>query len=102
MVYEIKQDLRQKACLVVQGCKVDPRGLSTRATVVKGVSVRLLNIISHTDNLTMLAGNIGNVFIQARTKEKCYTVCGGEFGDKEGWIAIVLQALYGLTTSANC
>ena len=101
MIYEVKQDLRHKARFVVQGNKVDPQGLSTRATVVKGISVRLLDLIAHRDNLETLAGNIGNAFIQARTKEKCYTVCGEEFGKKKGWIAIVIQALYGLTTSAN-
>ena len=101
MVYEVKNDLRRKARLVVQGFKVDPGKLSTRATVVKGVSVRLLDLIAHRDNLTVLAGDIGNAFIQARTKEKCYTVCGPEFGAREGSIAIIVRALYGLTTSAE-
>ena len=39
LVYDIKSDLHYKACLVVQGHRVDPNGLSTRATVVKGILV---------------------------------------------------------------
>ena len=83
------------------GNLVDPRGLSTRATVVKGISVRLLSVIAHRDGLIELCGDIGNAFIQATTKEKVYTRCGPAFGDKEGCIALIVRALYGLTTSAQ-
>lgn len=101
LVFEVKQDLRQKMRLVIMGNLVDPRGLSTRATVVKGISVRLLSVIAHRDGLTELCGDIGNAFIQATTNEKVYTRCGPAFGDKEGCIALIVQALYGLTTSAE-
>ena len=100
-VYDIKPDLRYKARLVCDGSRVDPRGLSTRATVVKGISVRLLDIIADSQNLDVLCGDIGNAFIQANTKEKIYTRCGSEFGDRAGAIAIITRALYGLTTSAE-
>lgn len=76
-------------------------GLSTRATVVKGISVRLLDIVADAQNLDVLVGDIGNAFIQAKTKEKIYTRCGSEFGDRAGCIAIIMRALYGLTTSAE-
>ena len=46
LVYDIKDDLPYKARLVCDGSRVDPKGLSTRATVVKGVSVRLLDLIA--------------------------------------------------------
>lgn len=101
LVFEVKQDLRQKMRLVIMGNLVDPRGLSTRATVVKGISVRLLSVIAHRDGLKELCGDIGNAFIQAHTSEKVYTRCGPAFGDKEGCIALIIRALYGLTTSAE-
>ena len=100
LVFELKQDFRRKARLVIQGFKVDPRDLSTRSTVVKGVSVRLLDVIAHRDNLKTLCGDIGNAFIQAKTLEKVYTICGPEFGEYHKCIAIIKRALYGLTTSA--
>ena len=101
LVFEVKQDLRRKMRLVILGNKVDSCGLSTRATVVKGISVRLLSIIAHRDNLKELCGDIGNAFIQAKTNEKIYTRCGSAFGSREGCIAIIVRALYGLTTSAE-
>ena len=100
-VYDLKPDLRYKARLVCDGSMVDPRGLSTRATVVKGISVRLLDIIADSQNLKVMTGDIGNAFIQANTNEKIFTKCGTEFGDHAGSIAIIVRALYGLTTSAE-
>ena len=46
LVYDIKNDLTYKARLVCNGSQVDPRGLSTRATVVKSISVRILDLIA--------------------------------------------------------
>jgi len=100
-VYEIKCDLRHKARLVCNGAQVDPRGLATRATVVKGISVRLLDLIADAQDLQVVCGDIGNAFIQAYTNEKIYTRVGSEFGDRAGSIALIVRALYGLTTSAE-
>jgi hypothetical protein len=75
---------------------IDPRGVSSRLTVMKGVSVRLLDLIAHRDGLKTLCGNIGNAFITADCLEKVYAVAGPEFGDREDSIAILINALYGL------
>ena len=99
-VFEIKQDLRHKARLVIKGFRVNPRELSTRSTVVKNISVRLLDVIAHRDGLRILTGDIGNAFIQAKTKEKVFTRCGDEWGKYAGQVAVIEKALYGLTTSA--
>ena len=61
-VYDIKSDLRYKARLVCNGNLVDPRGLSTQATVVKTISVRLLDVIASSQELRVLCGDIGNAF----------------------------------------
>ena len=102
LIFELKQDLRRKARLVIQGFKVNPRNLMTKASMVKGISVRLLDVIAHCDNLKILCGDIGNAFLQAPTKEKVYTTCNGpEWGEYRGMVAIIQKALYGLTTSAH-
>jgi hypothetical protein len=100
-VYEVKNDLRQKSRLVCDGSRVEARGLSTRATVVKGISVRLLDLIAESQQLKVLCGDIGNAFIQAKTNERVYTRVGNEFGEHAGKIALIVRALYGLTTSAE-
>ena len=89
-MYDIKPDLTYKARLVCDGSRVDPRGLSTRATVVKGISVRLLDLIADSQNLQVLCGDIGNAFIQANTKEKIYTRCDPEFDEHQHSIAIIV------------
>ena len=100
-VYDIKSDLRYKARLVCNGNQVDPRGMSTRATVVKTISVRLLDLIASAQDLKVLCSDIGNAFIQATTNEKIYTRLGNEFGSRATCIALIVKALYGLTTSAE-
>ena len=47
MIYEVKPDGRRKARLIAGGHLVDPCSISTRSTVVKGVSVHLLDVIAH-------------------------------------------------------
>ena len=101
MVYDVKPDLTYKSRLVCDGSRVDPRGLSTRSTIVKGVSVHLPEIIVDSHNLEVMTGDIGNDFIQAHTKDKIYIKCGPEFGDSARSIAIIVRALYGLTTSTE-
>ena len=101
LVYDIKPDLQYKDRLVCDGSRVDPKGLPTRATVVKGLSVRLLDLVADAQSLKVLCGDIGNAFIQAHTKENIFTRCGAEFGPRANSIAIIVRALYGLTTSAE-
>ena len=98
-VYDIKNCLTYKARLVAGGHMVDSRGLSTRATVVKTISVRLLDLIASAQKLIVLCGDIGNAFIQATTNEKIYTRAGNEFGNRAGSMMLIVKALYGLTTS---
>ena len=76
MIYEVKQDGCRKAHLVVGGHLVDPCGIGTCSTVVKGVSVRLLDVIAHHDNLKVLCGDVGNAFVTAPCLEKVYTRAG--------------------------
>ena len=64
MIFEVKQDGRRKARLVAGGHLVDPKGISSRSTVVKGTSVRLINLIAHRENLQILCGDIGNALSQ--------------------------------------
>ena len=101
LIFEVKADLTCKARLVIISNIVDPCGLSTWATVVKGIYVRLLSIIAHIDKLTELCGDIGNAFVQPDANEKIYNRCGPEFGSREGNVALIVRALYGLCTSAE-
>ncbi|CAJ1970505.1 unnamed protein product [Cylindrotheca closterium] len=69
MIFEAMQDGRRKVRLVCGGHLVDPRGISTRSTVVKGVSVHLLDMIANHYGLTIVHGDVGNAFITANCLE---------------------------------
>ena len=63
--------------------------------------MRLLDVIADSQGLQVMCGDIGNTFIQANTKEKVYMRVGKEFGKHAGKIALIIKALYGLTTSVE-
>ena len=58
-------------------------------------------MIADSQGLKVLCGDKGNTFIQATTNENIFTRLGNEFGHRTGTIAIIVKALYGLTTSAE-
>ncbi len=75
-------------------------GINSRSTVVKGISVRLHDLIAHRNKLPVLCGDIGNAFITAECMEKIFTHAGPEFGELEGSVLIFKKALYGLRPSS--
>ncbi len=103
MIFDIKPDLRCKARLVAGGHMIDARGHTSYSSVVRLDSIRLLNVIAKAQGLEVLAGDVGNAYLNAETKEKVYTICGPEFGPElEGRIAIITKSLYGLKSSGAC
>ena len=50
-------------------------------------------------NLEAWGADIGNAFLEAKTKEKLYIVAGPEFEELEGHILVIYKALYGLKSS---
>ena len=102
MIFDVKHDLRRKARLVIGGHMVDATGQPIYSSAVQLASVRLLNVIAKAHGLKCIAGDVGNAYLNAYTKEKVYVICGPEFGPElEGRIAIVQKGLCGLKTSAN-
>ena len=101
MVFDVKSDGRYKARLVAGGHLVDTRGIYSHSSVVKSISIRLLDVIAHKQGLTMLCGDIGNAFVTAPNLEKVYTRAGPEFGELEGLYMYVRKALYGLRSASR-
>jgi hypothetical protein len=65
-------------------------------------SVWLLNVVTRPKAWNVLAGDVGNVYLNAKTKEKIFTKCDLEFGPvMVNWIAIVQTGLYDLKSSGN-
>ena len=68
MVFDVKQYLQRKCCLVSGGHLLDIMDIQVYSSTVKSISVQLLHVISHTANLKQLCGDIGNAFPNAYTK----------------------------------
>jgi Reverse transcriptase (RNA-dependent DNA polymerase) len=95
----VKQGLRRKARLVAGGHLVDATEYDIYSWTVKSKTVNLLHVITHKQKLKQLCGDVGNAYTNAFTEEKSCAIAGPEFGDKEGCVAIIKKALYGLKTS---
>ena len=79
MIFEVKQDARRKARLVAGGHLVDPKGISFRSTVIKGISVRLpvgfdhssrqfTNLVRRHRKRLYYSGLLGKDLFQGRTR----------------------------------
>ena len=99
IIFDVKADtLRSKARLVAGGHLIDPLDHQVCSSTVKGISVRILHVIAHSQNLKALCGDISNAFVTATTPEQVYCIAGPEFGQKQGMTVIIKKALYGLAT----
>ena len=74
-MYDVKPDLRYKTRLECDGSVVNPRGLYTRAAVVKSISIRILDLIAGSQDIKVMMVDIINVFIHASTRENIFTKC---------------------------
>eukprot|EP00957_Ditylum_brightwellii_P078966 6005207-Ditylum_brightwellii.AAC.1 len=69
------------------------------SSTVKGISVKLLHAIAHSETLDVLCGDIGNAYVNIYTTEKVYAKAGLEFEEKNvGKIIVIQKLLYGLAT----
>ena len=73
----------------------------TYSGVVDHENVRITLLLAEHNDLELMAADIGNAYLHAKTLEKVYIIAGPEFGPElEGRVMLVIKFLYGLTTSA--
>ncbi len=107
MIFDIKQDGRRKARLVIGGHVLDSENMDTYASVMKAISARLLMVIASNNNYEVMVGDIKNAYLYADCDIKVCTRVGPEFVEAgykelpEGSLARVGRALYGLPTSGR-
>jgi hypothetical protein len=51
------------------------------------------------NNLKVMAADIGNPYLHAKTNEKLYTILSEEYGSLAGKVLIIDKGLYGLRSS---
>lgn len=99
IVYDIKHDGRHKSRFVGRGDLTPVPVESVYSGVVSLRGVRLVTFIAELNGLDLWATDIGNAYLEAKTKEKVYIVAGPEFGEREGCNLVIYKALYGLRAS---
>ena len=95
-IYAIKHDGRHKARLVAGGhlTKVPHDSIYSGVVSLKGI--RIVIFLGQLNNLNIFSTDIGNAYLEAKTKEKVYIIAGSEFGPLEGHTLVMNKALYGL------
>ena len=79
----------------------DPPNEGIFSGVVSMKTVRICFAIAKLNGLDICAGDIENVYLYGKTKEKVYIIAGPEFGEKLlGKKPLIDKALYGLKSSS--
>ena len=99
LIFAVKHDGRHKARLVAGGHLTPDPIQSIYSGVVSIRSLRLVIFLAKLNNLEVWRADIGNAYVEAKTKEKLYIVAGPEFDGLEGHILVIYKALYGLKSS---
>jgi len=101
VIWDVKlgENFRRKARLVAGGHTTTTPTSLTYSSVVSRESVWLALTIAALNGLDILACGIQNAYLTAKCRERIYTIAGPEFGNEEGTLFIVKQALYGLKSS---
>ncbi len=100
MGFDVKVDLTRKAHFVAGGHWTDPPSQITFSTVVSRDSIRIAFLIAALNDIDILLPDIGNAYLNAKTKEKVHTTAGSEFRPHRiGQTVIIVRALYGLKSS---
>lgn len=101
-VFDCKFDLRRKARFVLNGDRTDdiPHE-EIFSGVIGSEAVRLGFLVAEIRGLECCVADIGNAFLNGKTREKLYIIAGHEFGPElEGQRLLVDKSCYGLKTSA--
>ena len=101
-VFDVKHDRRHKARLVASSHLTEVPVLSVYLGVVSLCRIRLALFLAELNGLESWSTNIRNAYLEAKTKEKVYTITRKEFGDLEGHTLLINMELYGLHSSGLC
>jgi hypothetical protein len=99
MVFAVKHDGRRKARCVARGDRTPDIRESSYSGVVALRSLIIVIMLGELNGLKHMAGDVGNAYLEAETREKVYIIAGPEFGEDEGCTMVIFKALYGLHTS---
>ena len=77
---------------------IDP-GEDAYSGVVAPEAIRLGMFAAIHNSLKVIAADIGNAYLHAKTNEKLYTILGDDYGELSGKVLVFNKGLYGLRSS---
>ena len=83
LVFDVKHALKRKARMVAGGHMIKATHEDSFSSVVSLKGMRFCIFIAELNALEILAGDIGNTYLEALTNEKIYYIAGSEFGELE-------------------
>ena len=101
-IFNVKHDRRHKARLVARGHLTNVPLTSVYSRVVLLCGIRLLLLLVELNGLNPWSTNIGNAYLEAKTKEKVFIIARKEFSSLEGYILVMSKALCRLCSSRLC
>ena len=75
-VFDVKYDGRRKARLVAGGHLTSPDTSEIHSVVVSIEHVRLALLLADLNDMEVIAADVGNAFLNGKTREKLYTIGG--------------------------
>jgi hypothetical protein len=100
MIFDVKmEDFRRNARFVAGGHTTDTPHAMTYSSVVSRESVRVALTLDVLNDLDVEMADIENAYLTAPITEKFWTVLGTEFGNDAEKRALIVRALYGLTSA---
>ena len=99
LIFAVKHDGRHMARLVAGGHLTPDPIESINSGVVSIRSLRLVKCLAKLNTLEVWRADIGNEYLEAKTKEKLYVVARPEFEELEGHKLVIYKSLYRLKSS---
>ena len=103
VIFDVKHDLTRKARLVAGGhLNKQVPSYVTYSSVVTKESIRLCFLLAALNDLEVTVGDIGNAYLNAKPREKCYVTITDSFlfgPSCVGRKAQIVRALYGMKSS---
>ena len=100
MIFTVKMDrFIRKARLVAGGHMTDTPATMPYASVVSRETVRIALTVAALNDLEVTTSDIQNAYLTAPCKEKIWTTLRPEFGPDNGKRALIVRALYGLSSA---
>ena len=98
-VFDVKHDGEHKARYIAGGHLTYPPLDSVYSGVESLRSLRFMIFLTELNGLQLYAADVGNAYLEAKTREKVCVYGGHEFRDLglEGHPLVIVRALYGLS-----